>query len=307
MKRKNLITSLNRRNIIDALKKITYQYYGRMEELEFLSRLYNLEKLPSTDERYSTAYQDIYQHTVNNDDYGWDWFFTDERFNLINCKDEIFLKFLSGTIHPEVRNDEEEIYKILDTYNKYLKADEYEIVQIDEISSNPIFAGRKILSGTQELKTKSALIKTFLDTDYVTKKINRMTDSLDKDNDLAIGTAKELLETMCKSILKQKGIEYVSDWSVSKLINITTKNLDFIPKNAEDPEKAKKSIIQILSGISTTIQGLSELRNAYGSGHGKEADFKPLETVYAKLYVSLVSDLVIFYLSINGENTEIVE
>lgn len=303
----NEISLITRRNIADSIKLSNVSYNGRLEELQFLSRLYSLETMSSTDSRFSTASDDIFQHRVRNYDWDADWIFYDGRFNLMHCSDEVYLKFLCETIHTLVRNNEDELQKILVLYNKYLKADGYEIVQVDEISGNPTFSERKILSGKQDLMTKSAFIKTFLDTDYVTKKIKRMTDSLDKDNDLAIGTAKELLETMCKSILKQKGIEYESDWSVSKLINTTTKNLDFIPKNAEDPEKAKKSVIQILNGISTTTQGLSELRNACGSGHGKDADFKPLETVYAKLYVSLVSDLVIFYLSINGENTEIVE
>jgi hypothetical protein len=307
MNTENEITSLTRRNIAEALQISNLFYNGRLEELEFLLRLYDIKKMKSEDKRFTNAWDDIIQHRIRNYDWADNWIFFDNRFNLMNCEDEEYLNFISETIHPLVRNNEEELEKILNLYNKYLKPDGYEIVEIDEISGNPIYAGRKILSGKQDLMTKSAFIKTFLDTDYVTKKIKRMTDSLDKDNDLAIGTAKELLETMCKSILKQKGIEYDYDWSVSKLINTTTKNLDFMPKNAEDPEKAKKSIVQILSGISTAIQGLSELRNAYGSGHGKEADFKPLETVYAKLYVSLVSDLVIFYLSINGENTEIVE
>lgn len=51
---------------------IKMPYYGRFDEVEFLSRLYNLDELPSYDSRYRSARGDIIQHTVNNDD--WDTF-----------------------------------------------------------------------------------------------------------------------------------------------------------------------------------------------------------------------------------------
>jgi hypothetical protein len=41
-----------------------------------------------------------------------------------------------------------------------------------------------------------------------------MHDVIEKNSELAIGTAKELLETTCKSILKQKGLLFLMDWSL---------------------------------------------------------------------------------------------
>jgi hypothetical protein len=52
---------------------------------------------------------------------------------------------------------------------------------------------------------------------------------------------------------------------------------------------------------------VTELRNAYGTGHGKDADFKGLETKYAKLLVGVVSEIVIIFLATNGETAELVE
>ncbi|WP_301426102.1 hypothetical protein [Carnobacterium sp.] len=37
-----------------------------MEDIKFLNRLYNLDKLPSTDQSFSDAHGDVWQHTVNN-------------------------------------------------------------------------------------------------------------------------------------------------------------------------------------------------------------------------------------------------
>jgi hypothetical protein len=41
---------------------------GRLEEPEFLMRLWDLESMPSTDGRFSNAAEDIWQHRVDNYD-----------------------------------------------------------------------------------------------------------------------------------------------------------------------------------------------------------------------------------------------
>jgi hypothetical protein len=138
----------------------------------------------------------------------------------------------------------------------------------------------------------------------VNGKINTMTYSIHKDTDLAIGTAKELLETTCKSILRQKSGIINSDWTLPQLLKATTNSLDFANKKASDPEKAIK---QILSGITSIVQGVGELRNGYGTGHGKDADLKGLEVKYAKLMVGVVSEIAILYLATKGETSELFE
>ena len=304
---KSRITTITRRNIADAIIIAKLWYHGRMTEPDFLSRLFDLNKLPSKDYRYSNAYDDIHKHMVMNNDWEPDWVFTDNRLNLMHCDDEMYLRFLCETIHPAVRNSEDELQQLLSIYNKNLEADGFEIIQTDEISGKPIFFGRQNVIGQAHLAAKKFEIKKYLNTEYVNSKINTMNDAVNKDTDLAIGTAKELLETTCKSILKQKGVKPDPNWTLPKLVNKTTATLDFKPKEPEDPEKADKSIRQILGGISTIIHGVAELRNAYGTGHGKDADFKGLDTKYAKLLVGVVSEIAIIYLATNGETAELVE
>lgn len=83
--------------------------------------------------------------------------------------------------------------------------------------------------------------------------------------------------------------------------------MDFTPKEADDPEKADKAIRQILGGITSIVHGVAELRNGYGTGHGKDANFKGLEIKYAKLFVGVVSEIAILYLATNGETAELIE
>lgn len=239
---------------------------------------------------------------VNNKDWDTDWIYSDPRINLLHIEDIKYLSFLSMTIHPRVRTNQNEISRLIEIYNKHLNAVGFEIAQTNEISGQPVFSGRQKAIGQAQLVAKKVEIKKYLNTAYVNSKINTMTDAINnKDTDLAIGTAKELLETTCISILRQKGKKINSDLTLPKLLKATTNCLDFTPKEVSAPDKAEKAIKQILGGIASIVQGVGELRNGYGTGHGKDADFKGLEIKYAKLLVSVVSEIVILYLETNGE------
>ena len=298
---------MTRQYIADEMQIAKLYFHGNQTEPDFLARLFDLKSLPSRDHRYENAYDDIYQHMVNNNDWDYNWIYTDPRINLLHCDDDTYLKYLSTTIHPIVRTSQDDIAKLLEIYNRQLNADGYEIVQTDEISGKPVFSGRQKVIGQAYLAAKKADIKKYLNTTYVNGKINTMNDAVHKDTDLAIGTAKELLETTCKSILKQKGTAVDTNWTLPQLLKETTLSLDFTPKEADDPAKADKAIRQILGGIASIVHGMAELRNGYGTGHGKEADFKGLEIKYAKLFVGVVSEIAIFYLATNGETAELIE
>jgi hypothetical protein len=123
-------------------------YHGRQNEPDFLARLFDLKSLPSrNDDRYDNAYDDIYQHVVNNNDWDPDWIYSDPRINLLHCDDEVYLNFLSTTLHPLVRTNSVELTKLLTIYNRDLLADGFEIAQTDEISGKPVFSGRQKVAG----------------------------------------------------------------------------------------------------------------------------------------------------------------
>ncbi|MEK7241243.1 MAG: hypothetical protein AAB048_00535, partial [Planctomycetota bacterium] len=84
------ISGVTRRDIFDAIIAGRISWNGRLSELEFLSRIFDLKNMPSTDHRFPNAYEDIFQHRINNCDWGDDWIFYDERFNPLQADDETF-------------------------------------------------------------------------------------------------------------------------------------------------------------------------------------------------------------------------
>ena len=196
---------------------------------------------------------------------------------------------------------QEDLDKLKAIYSRYLRGDGYELYFRYNISSMPIYGVRKIETGI-DIQEKS--IQQYLDSEYVLSKVNLMKSMVKTNTDLALGSAKELLEIVCKSILSEKKISYTDDMTLSKLFKETINSVGILESSsASNKEQADRSIRQILSGLNSVIQGVSELRNGYGSGHGKEASFKRLEPQYVEFVVSIVSNIVVFILQINGETT----
>lgn len=139
-----MITEVTRRDIIDFFTTNRVAWAGRLEEHVFLSRLYDLEKLPSKDSRYKTASGDIWMHRVNFNDWPDDWVFFDDRFDLLWVPDEQFVRFLCETLHPVVRPSAEEAIKLADEFNKHLRNDGWELFRKGDFSGRPVFGARQI-------------------------------------------------------------------------------------------------------------------------------------------------------------------
>jgi hypothetical protein len=140
-KAQNTITGLIRRKVCKVLTG--FCWYGDLEEIEFLSRLYRLDQLPSTDERYNDAARDIYQHRMNNEDWDDFWIFADDRFGLRNGSDQTFLKFVAESVHPEVRGDADQVEQIVRDVNAFLIRDGWELAQVSNVSGYPIYGPRR--------------------------------------------------------------------------------------------------------------------------------------------------------------------
>ncbi len=67
-------------------------------------------------------------------------------------------------------------------------------------------------------------IKTFatqFDANHMAQQIQRMENAVDSDPALAIGSAKELVETCCRTVLKDVGIQTEKDWDLGRLVKET--------------------------------------------------------------------------------------
>lgn len=152
----------------------------------------------------------------------------------------------------------------------------------------------RVLNITTPLAANAEELKEKFSSDYLSKQIESMLKMQNDNPTDAIGKAKELIESCCKTILENKGIVCDKNWDMSKLTGETLNLLNLTPKSISDTNPVSENIKAVLGNLRGITTKLAEIRNPYGSGHGKSASFTGLETRHAKLAVGCSITFVTF-------------
>jgi hypothetical protein len=288
------ITEVTRRAIVDELALIGISWSGKLEEPDLLQRIFPVKTLPSYDGRYESAYGDIWKHRVMNEDWEDGWIFTDDRFQLLEGSDETFLRFLAETVHPVVRSDPSETATLVTIYNRHLRPDGFELHIAGEISGRPVYGARSLLQSAPAIGPLRERAK--VDASYLSQQLTRMEAAVLSDPELAIGTAKELVETVAKTILQHAGQPAGKNDDLPKVVRAAAKVLELDREAVPDAAKAAETIRRLLSNLATISNGLAELRNAYGTGHGRPGGAGGIKPRHARLAVGAAATLATFLL-----------
>lgn len=140
-----------------------------------------------------------------------------------------------------------------------------------------------------------------LDLPNVLEQLRRLESVADSDPRLAIGTAKDLVETVCKSVLAERGITLDSAWDFPKLVGETRRALRLLPDQVDSEARGKETIKRVLGSLGSIAQGINELRGSYGTGHGPEGRARGLHGRHARLAVGMASTLATFLLETHRE------
>lgn len=138
-------------------------------------------------------------------------------------------------------------------------------------------------------------IRSKFSSNYMADQIDLLIGMRTSNPTEAIGKAKELVESCCKTILNHYGIEVTSDWDVTRLSKETAKCLNINADAVTDNKPDSKVVKKILGSLQGLVGGIAEFRNLYGSGHGKGDNFEHLPARHAKLAVGSAVTLVEYY------------
>jgi hypothetical protein len=252
--------------------------------------------MPSTDWRFKTATRDIIQHRANNEDWPDDWVFDDHRFQLASGPDEMLLGFLAQVVHPVVQPNVERAAEIVSALDSFLAVDGWTLKQSKEMSGRPVYAPARTGTGGVVALSFAHEVAIRIDAAYIARQVTRMEGAVDTDCDLAIGTAKELVESICKTILDERGALYGKSDDLTALVRKTTKILRLSADDVASTSRAADTIKRMLMNIAALAQAAAELRNAYGTGHGKSKAqaAQHLEPRHARLAVGTATALGVF-------------
>jgi len=151
----------------------------------------------------------------------------------------------------------------------------------------------RLLSGGPSLNDLKQKADT-LNANHLAEQIRRMEDSVETDPTLAIGTAKELIETCCKTILAERDKTLPGTPDIPTLTKEILKELKLVPDGVPNASRGADVIKLILRNLSTIGHSLAELRGLYGTGHGQHGATTGLTPRHAKLAVGAAATLSIF-------------
>lgn len=102
----------------------------------------------------------------------------------------------------------------------------------------------------------------------------------------AIGGAKELVESVCKTVLRLSGATVPGKGEdLMEVVKATMKVLDLVPADVDEAKKGAEIVRKSLQQLGALVASLGELRNLYGSGHGRDGKWKGLGPRHARLAV----------------------
>lgn len=138
------------------------------------------------------------------------------------------------------------------------------------------------------------------------RQIERIRRDHASDPEAAIGQAKELIESTCKTILGLSGDGPETKDEVPKLVTRTLVHLGLDPATVEHDGgdvAGARALKRLLGGVSSILVACGELRNARGTGHGKSG--APLvDSALARLTVGLVLPAVVFLIETHDERMD---
>lgn len=197
-------------------------------------------------------------------------------------------------VYEDVLND---LNDIEDKWNKDLNKQWIEKLPKLLLRDGYSFENRKIVKVGQIADFEDLQNATdLLDKNHFQEYIERIKKSVSEDPSLAIGSTKELVEAALKTILSKSNIEFSKDDDVPKLLKSVQKVLELVPDEVDDAKKGADIIKVLLSNLGQVVIKLTELRNIYGTGHGKEKAKRGLNDRHARLAVGAGITLSTFLL-----------
>lgn len=279
----NRISRGTRNNVLDWLALSGHSWAGRLNDEDFLSRLYDLGELGSTDTRFGDAAGDIWQHRTRNNDWDEDWVFADSRFNLRDGSDENLLNFLAETLHPLVRPDRDAVTQLVTGYNDTLRSDGFELFETGRVGLQPTYGWRQIAAVRAPAASRLREHPDLADKRVLIQHLERIDRDIDSDPAAAISSSKNLLETLCKIVLADRGVEYPASDDLPGLFAKVASELAINANSVPDDQRGSDAIKKMMRTLTTTVQAVAEARNSsLGDGHGGE-DESPAESRHARL------------------------
>lgn len=132
-----------------------------------------------------------------------------------------------------------------------------------------------------------ASLRYLADASAIRQQLTRIQHAIPDDPALAVGSAKELIESTAKVVLRERGLPIDDRADFPSLVRDAQQALALHPSSRVEGPDSSDAIRRILGSVSGIAIGLAELRNrGYGTGHGPTSAPVGLSARHAHLAVN---------------------
>lgn len=126
------------------------------------------------------------------------------------------------------------------------------------------------------------LLRAFPDVLPIRSAIEIIERAIPTDPGIAFTHCRGLLETVCRTILTDRGVNTAPDANSNQIMAATLKVLKLTPTDFDNDERVEEGVVDLVRGINQLVNGVAALRNSQGLGpHGRDALEAILDAEYA--------------------------
>jgi hypothetical protein len=136
----------------------------------------------------------------------------------------------------------------------------------------PIFT--RLYSLEESLAVAPSIVQSALsvlsDPNVIGEHLRRLDANIENDPRLAVSVAKDLVESTAKLVLRERGFPYLDSDDLPALVSRSQKALMLHAAGVTSATEEARVLKTILGSLAHLTQGVAELRNRVGVGHGRD-------------------------------------
>jgi len=281
------ITTLTRRRLLALFEQGPLT--SEVDDIDFLRSVWPISKMPAPSQGPGyTLEDDIYRHTVRNDD--WSQRQLLETIGFMTCSRMQLFKFLAAVTAPDVQTPAAQM-NLAAAIDRHLRNDGYTLAIVGKMSGSPCYDVRPLPIGSPADEAISAALAAFDPTQVHA----RWTAALERramEPEGAITLARTLLEDVCKWILH----EAEETWQEGDDLPALYRKLSKVLRLAPD-DHTEQVFKQILGSCQSVVESLGALRNKLGDAHSAGPKRARPHARHAELAVNLSGAMATFLVS----------
>ena len=140
---------------------------------------------------------------------------------------------------------------------------------------------------------------------HLEEQIDVLERSVNETSPLAFDLSKTLIETICKTVMRERGQIIGPNMDLPKLLKDTLTHLSLLPQGHDSTKVNRDSLSKVAQGLQNAVQGLCELRNNEGfASHGRDAESMHLGYTQIILAASAADAVVHFVYMAHKEHPQ---